>query len=103
LLQRISKSLITLKRWALFVVTPNIYPKRWQDRLFRGHVNIGPITIFGANAMHWAVNIQFRGTYLCFHPRTRTHGAVWPAYFYISPNATPWAATFKLGKKGIYA
>lgn len=53
--------------------------RQWQDRLFRGHVSIGPVTIFGANAMYWAVNVQFRGTYWCFHPRTRTYGGLWRA------------------------
>lgn len=72
--------------------------ERWQDRIFVGHFNIGRrITIYGANAMHWAINVRIFGTYVCFHPTTRTFGARWPWYFYISPNATPWAATFKRG------
>jgi hypothetical protein len=49
--------------------------------------------------MHWAVNVQFRGTYWCFHPRTRTYGRLWRAYFYVSRDATPTEATFKLGRK----
>lgn len=91
-----------LRNWIKFIVTPNIYPSRWQDRVFRGHVSIGPVTIYGANAMHWAINVRAFGTYICFHPRTRTFGGLWRSYFYISPNATPWAATFKLGRKWQY-
>jgi hypothetical protein len=30
----------------------------------------------------------------CFHPTTRTFGGYWPWYFYISKNATPWAACY---------
>lgn len=79
---------------------------RWQDQWFTGHVSFlrtrrdGParITIYGANAMHWAINVWTkRWGFVCFHPTTRTFGGRWPWYFYVSPNATPWAATFKIG------
>jgi hypothetical protein len=80
--------------WMRFVATPNVFPSRWQDRLFRGHVTIHlggttRVVIYGANAMHWAVNVAWRGEWWCFHPRTRTFGGQWPAYFYVSPDATP--------------
>lgn len=91
--------LIKLRRWVLFVTTPNIYPNRWQDRIFTGHKTIGRVTVYGANAMHWAINVQARGTYWCFHWKTRTFGATWPWYFYISKDATPYEATFKLGPR----
>ena len=91
-----------IREWIKYIKTPNIYPSRWQDRLFRGHVNIGPVTIFGANAMHWAINVRFCGAYWCFHPRTRTYGGLWRAYFYISRDATPYSAKFKLGRKWQY-
>ena len=93
---------IKIRNWIKYVATPNIYPKRWQDRLFRGHVSVGPITIYGANAMHWAINLRIGKNYWCFHPRTRTYGGLWRAYFYVSPNATPWAAKFKVGRKWQY-
>jgi hypothetical protein len=83
--------------WLRYVITPRSYPDRWQDRLFRGHVHWGPITIYGANAMHWAVNVWFRGAYWCFHPTTRTFGGKWRWYFYVSPDGTPARATFALG------
>jgi hypothetical protein len=88
--------------WLWYVTTPRSWPGRWQDRLFRGHVTWRPfgvpITIYGANAMHWAVNVQWRGEYWCFHPRTRTFGGRWPAYFYISRDATPHTARVMWGR-----
>lgn len=88
-----------LLAWVAFVVRGDGtgYRDRWQDRILRGHIRIGRATIYGANAMHWAVNVRWRGTYWCFHPTTRTFGGHWRWYFYISRNATPWAATFLLG------
>lgn len=91
-----------ITQWIRYVVTPIAYPKRWQDRLFRGHVSIGPVTVFGANAMHWAINLRLRGNYWCFHPRTRTYGALWRSYFYVSPDATPSNAIFRIGRKWQY-
>jgi hypothetical protein len=91
------RRLIALRNWIKFVVTPNVYPKRWQDRVFRHHINIGPLTIYGANAMHWAVNIRIGEAWWCFHPRTRTFGGLWPAYFYISKDGTPERASYKMG------
>lgn len=61
-----------------------------------GHFHIGNrITVYwGNNAMHWAVNIYTKKYgYICAHPRTKAE----PAYFYLSPNATPWASTFYIG------
>ncbi len=62
---------------------------------FEGHINLGKrITIYGNNAMHYAINIWTKHFgYVCFHP---TVGR-WGWYFYLSPNATPWAATFAKG------
>jgi hypothetical protein len=65
------------------------------ERYFGGHVNIGPVTIFGENAMHWAVNIKTtRWGYVCFRLPLRSFGRWWPLYWYCSPDATPQAATF---------
>lgn len=72
----------------------------WWQSFMSGHVNIGPITIYGENAMHWAVNIRTkRWGYICFRLPLRCFGKWWPLYFYISPNGTPWAATFSIPKK----
>lgn len=60
-----------------------------------GHVRIGPATIYGANAMRWAVNVNVPalGVTLCAAPPSTGDG--W--YFYASPNATPWAAVLGCG------
>lgn len=68
------------------------------ERYFGGHINIGPVTIYGENAMHWGVNIRTkRWGYVCFRLPMRCFGMWWPLYLYASPCATPWAATFYLG------
>ena len=71
----------------------------WMNRRLGGHVNLGKrITIYGFNAMHCAVNIRLKRYYLCFHPTMRWYyGKSWPWYLYLSPNATPWAATWGIG------
>ena len=42
---------MTFRPWWARVTTPDVWPHRWQDRLFCGHLHIGPVTIYGANAM----------------------------------------------------
>lgn len=71
--------------------------ERWQDRVFTGSVRLGPLTVFGANAMHWALNLRTPCGMLCLHPTTHTFGGRWPWYAYLSPNGTPWAATWAVG------
>lgn len=88
-------------RWLRYVVTPRAYPARWQDRLFRGHISMGPVVVYGANAMHWAVNVRAFGYWWCVHPRTRTFGGDWPAYFYVSKDGTPSRARFRLPKREV--
>ena len=73
----------------------------WEDHL-GGHVTLKlfgkRITIYGFNAMHVAINISpTRWGYVCFHPTIYSMGRWWPWKFYVSPNATPWAATFAIG------
>lgn len=70
----------------------------WERRL-GGHVSFWGhrVTIFGWNAMHVAINIRAFGIYWCIHPTIRCFGHWWPWYFYISPNATPWAAWLRIG------
>lgn len=70
----------------------------WQRHL-GGHLSIGSLTIYGENAMHWGVNYWTkRWGYICFRLPFRCFGKWWPLYFYLSPNATPWASTFYLGR-----
>lgn len=82
------------------VVRPSDPNNDWRKRLpfweryFGGHVNIGPVTIFGENAMHWAINTRTPWGYVCFRLPVRCFSGWWPLYFYISPDATPQSATF---------
>lgn len=67
---------------------------RTIERFFGGHLSIGPLTIYGENAMHWAVNIRCQRGYLCFRLPLRCFGYWWPLYCYFSPDATPHSATW---------
>jgi len=50
------------------------------------------------SAMHGAAQFWTRRWgWVCFKPPTYAFGRWWPAYFYLSPNATPWAATLHIG------
>lgn len=68
----------------------------WRENFLGGHVNAGPIVIYGENAMHWAVNIETRLGYICFRLPIKCFDKWWPMYFYISPTGTPNKATFWL-------
>ena len=69
----------------------------WET-YFGGSINLGAITFYGENAMHWAINIKTnKWGYVCFRLPFRCFGQWWPVYFYVSPNATPWASTFYRG------
>lgn len=75
------------------------YPSlSFAENFLDGHINIGSITIYGENAMHWAINIKTsKWGYVCFRLPFLCFGKWWPLYFYCSPNGTPWASTFYLG------
>lgn len=73
------------------------YIDRFCTRYLGGHWNIGPITIYGYNAMHWAVNIRVGRGWLCLKPISWVSGHWWPGYLYYSKNATPDAAKWGLG------
>lgn len=63
-----------------------------------GHLSLGPVTIYGSNAMNWAINIKTkRWGYICAKWPTKTRSGGYEWYFYLSPNATPWACTFYMG------
>lgn len=80
------------------LIPPKPYGEGWWERHFGGHWSCGPVTIYGWNAMHVAVNIQTRWGYVCFHPPFRVFGHWWPWYFYVSPDATPYRARFRMGR-----
>lgn len=61
----------------------------WFENFMGGHINIFNITIYGENAMHWAVNIRFKNGYLCFRLPIRCFGYWYPLYIYFSENGTP--------------
>jgi len=69
---------------------------RVRDRIFTGHVTVGPVTFYGANAMHYAVNIRTPWGWLCARPTTNQSGRR-PWYLYLSPNATPQARVWGVG------
>lgn len=65
-----------------------------------GHISIGNLTIYGRNAMHWGCHLYTKKYgYICWRLPFTYDGRWYPLYLYFSPNATPWAATFMLGKK----
>lgn len=75
-------------------------------KFFGGHITIGNVTIFGANAMNWVVNIRTKKygsicfTLPCmarFRTERYTKKIVFDWYFYLSPNGTPWASTYYIG------
>lgn len=77
----------------------------WWANFTGGHISIGPITIYGANAMNWTVNIRTKKFgYICFtlpalarFRKTKDGKLIFQWYFYLSPNGTPWASTFYIG------
>jgi len=76
-----------------------IFKKRYPSLSFAenflgGHVTLGPVTIFGENAMHWAVVIDMGKDYLSFRLPIRCYGAWWPMYCFRSPDGTPTRATW---------
>lgn len=77
------------------------YPSlSFAENFLGGHKTIGPVTIYGENAMHWAVNIKTRRWgYVCFRLPFRCFGRWWPLYFYCSPDATPGSSTVAVGPR----
>ena len=72
--------------------------ERFLYRYLGGHLQIGPVTFYGHNAMHFAVNVRVgRRGHFCFRPTVYQFGHWWPWYCYLSPNATPQSATWGVG------
>jgi hypothetical protein len=75
-----------------------IFKKRYPalsfaENFLGGHITIGPVTIFGENAMHWAVVIERKNDYLSFRLPLPCFGRWWPLYCFASPDGTPTRAT----------
>lgn len=69
-----------------------------KRRWFRSHLSIGPLCIFGNNAMHWAWQLCTRRGYLVARPSTPCrHGGWWRWYIYLSPDGTPGGAKWAFG------
>lgn len=72
------------------------------EKYFSGATTINAfglrITLFGYNAMRFAVNISTETWgYLCISPTVYMFGRWTHWHIYFSPNSTPWAATFAIG------
>lgn len=76
----------------------NLTLERFKNKWLGGHFTIGPVTVFGRNAMQYAVNIRTKkyGS-VCFRLPIPCYGKFPKLYLYFSPNGTPWASTFYLG------
>jgi hypothetical protein len=66
-------------------------------RYLGGHCNLGPITFYGYNAMHWAINIRTSRGWFCFKPVSWAFGKWWDGYVYFSRDATPYSASWGFG------
>lgn len=68
----------------------------WTENFMGGYLRLGPITIWGANAMNWVVNIETnKFGVICF--TLPVFSNLNRMYFYFSPNGTPWASTYYIG------
>jgi hypothetical protein len=67
----------------------------WWENFMSGHISIGSLSIFGENAMHWAIELHTKKYgYICFTPPLKCFGKYQGCHLYFSPNGTPWAATY---------
>lgn len=82
-------------------------------RKIQGHVSIGNLVIYGDNAMHFACRLDnkkygcicFKLPIPCGIADKILYGDKlrwYPMYLYFSPNGTPWASTFMIGKTDKY-
>lgn len=76
--------------------------RNWLIKHLAGHITIKwfglHLTFYGFNAMQCAMNIYTRRWgWVCFRPPIHVLDWNWPWKFYVSPNATPGAATFAIG------
>lgn len=64
---------------------------------FDSHLSIGPVVMYGCNAMHFAIEVHTRWGYFVARPTTWHFGRWWRWYAYLSPNGTPDKRTWGVG------
>lgn len=69
----------------------------WIERNLGSHVRLGPVTIYGSNAMHWATNVRTPWGFFCFRPTVYDMGCWWRWYVYLSADGTPCKPAMKWG------
>jgi len=70
----------------------------WWENFMGGHISIGPVTVFGSNAMYWVVVIRTKKWGFMHITLPALHRKGSRGYcFYISPNGTPGYSTFYRG------
>lgn len=90
-----------MRIWGIHKRYPSL---SWVENFMSGHISFWGITVFGENAMNWAVNIRTKKYgYVCFtlpilrRLRNKGRSHRWDWYFYLSPNGTPNCSTFYRG------
>ncbi len=84
-----------MKIWGIHKKHPGL---SWWENFMGGHFSIGNLTVFGENAMHWAIEWRSKKYgIIVFAPPIKTFGQYWGWHLYFSPNATPWACTYYIG------
>ena len=87
-----------MRKYILFGEKPEYDGLSWWENFMSGHISIGRVTIYGENAMHWAVNIRLKRTWMCFRLPFRCFGKWMPLYLYFSTNGTPGQSSWKIGR-----
>ena len=76
----------------------NLFGRTWDRLLGGGHRTWGPVTVYAFHtAMRGAVNLRTRYGVLCLCLPALGQRGPWRPYIYLSPNSTPWAATWGTG------
>ena len=72
----------------------------WAENFMSGHISLRGLTIYGENAMNWAVNIRIKKNVLCFTlPTWRRIIFKDEWYIYFSLNGTPSQSYWYKGTK----
>jgi len=91
-----------MRKYILFGKKAEYQTMSWWSNFASGHISLfnHKLTIYGANAINWAVNIKTKKYgYVCFTlPSISRFRSKEGFYFYCSPDATPSSSTFYIGK-----